>query len=264
MIVPVPGGELWVEEEGHGDALLLVQGLGNSCWPARFHRGELAERWRTITLDNRGTGRSFKPPAPYSIDQHADDAAAVLDALGVDRAHVLGHSMGGYIAQALALRHRHRVRSLVLVGTGAGVPTHEPVPDSTLSIWLANAHRPPPEYARETMHLSFAPGWTEEHPERYTQLLAARLEYPTPPECWRAQYDSASAWVLRGSPIEQIAVPTLVVHGDQDRVVPLSNGRGIASRIPGAELVVVPGVGHYVMLEHPGFNDLVSSFLQRV
>lgn len=265
MLVGVDGGELWVEEEGAGFPLLLIQGLGQSSWVSRFHRSGLASRWRTIAFDNRGTGRSFKPPAPYSIERHADDAAAVLDALEIERAHVLGHSMGGYIAQTLALRRPDVVRSLVLVGTGAGAPTHEPVPESTLSAWLANAHLPPDRYARATMHLSFAPGWTEAHPERFEELIAARLEHPTPPEAWRAQYDAATRWIEAGAPVEEIRAPTLVVHGDADRVVPLSNGRGIASRLPGAELQVVAGAGHYVMLEDPErFNARVAEFLERV
>ena len=173
--------------------------------------------------------------------------------------------MGGYIAQTLALRRPDLVRSLVLVGTGAGIPTHAPVPQPTLDVWLANAHLTPPEFARATMHLSFAPGWTDEHPDRYEEFLSARLEYPTPPECWRAQYDAATAWVLRGSPIEEITSPALVVHGDADRVVPLSNGEGIASRIPNARLHVVPGAGHYVLLEDPaGFNAAVVDFVATV
>src|SRR3712207_5936275 len=111
----------------------------------------------------------------------ADDAAAVL---GGRRADVLGVSMGGYIAQTLALRRSELVRSLVLVSTAGGGRENVPVPESTLEQWLAAAPLAPEEYARRTMHLSFAPGWVKEHPEEYEQLLAARLEYPTPPQAW--------------------------------------------------------------------------------
>ncbi len=256
--------DLHVEEFGKGPPLLLIQGLGQSSWVSRFHRDGLAGR-RVIVFDNRGTGRSFKPAGPYSIELLADDAATVLDGLGVERADVLGHSMGGYIAQTLALRRPELVRSLVLVGTGAGVPTHEPNPSATLDVWLANAGRPPEEYARATMPLSFAVGWAEAHPERYEEFVAARLEHPTPPECWRAQYDAATEWVLRGSPVEEISTPTLVIHGDADRVVPLPNGEGIARRVPGAELAILRGIGHYVMLERPGeLNELAKNFLSSV
>lgn len=234
-------------------------------WAWRFQVPAFAERWRTVTFDNRGTGRSFKPPGPYSIELLADDAASVLEVLGIQETHVLGLSMGGYIAQTLALRRPELVRSLVLCGTGAGEPTHEPIPSETLDRWLAHAHLPPEDYARATMHLSFAPGWAEENPDLYEELLDARLEFPTPPECWGAQYAACVRFVEAGAPVEQIRVPTLVVHGDADNVVPVSNGRALARRIPDAELVELAGHGHLALMEDPGrFNAAVISFLRRV
>jgi pimeloyl-ACP methyl ester carboxylesterase len=253
--VEVPGGRLHVEERGAGGVpLLLIQGLGYSLAGWRYQLGAFDRR--TIAFDNRGTGRSSKEPGPYSMEQFADDAVAVLDALGVDAAHVMGVSMGGFIAQVLALRAPERVRSLVLVATGPGGPEHQPVPAETLKLWLANAGLPPVEYARRTMYLSFSPGWNEAHPELYEELLAARLEHPTPTDCWRAQFDATLPYVEHG---------VLVVHGDEDRVVPLADGQLIARRIPGAELVVVAGCGHVVQLERPEeLNRLVEAFLARV
>jgi pimeloyl-ACP methyl ester carboxylesterase len=256
---PVP---LYVEEHGSGEPLVLVTGLGYAVWCWERQLPAFAARRRVVTLDNRGAGRSPKPPGPYSIEGMADDVAAVLDRLGIESAPVLGHSMGGYIAQELALRHPSRARSLVLVGTGPGGPRNLPVPEETLSQWLANAYLPPAEYARATMFLSFAPGWTDEHPFEYDHYLTARLEHPTPPEAWRAQFEAANAWIRAARPIEQISVPTLVVHGDADRVVPVENGRELARRIPGAELRELPGRGHVLILEEPDeFNRLVLDFL---
>jgi len=258
-------GDLWVEEQGGGPALLLLQGLGNSGWPARRIAPWFSDRRRVIAFDNRGTGRSSKSPPPDSIAQLANDAAAVLDALGVEQAHVMGHSMGGYIAQTLALQRPELVRSLLLVGTGAGVPGHEPVPAATTVIWLANAHLPGTDYARATMYLSFAEGWTEAHSDLYEELIDERVQYPTPPECWRAQYDACVRFVKRGLPIERIDVPVLVIHGDADRVVPISNGQAIARRIPSAELVVLAGVGHYPYFEAPeAFAEAALGFLEQV
>jgi pimeloyl-ACP methyl ester carboxylesterase len=262
--VQVDGGRLHVEERGSGGVpLLLIQGLGYSLAGWRYQLGAFDRR--TIAFDNRGTGRSSKEPGPYSMELFADDAVAVLDALGVEQAHVMGVSMGGFVAQVLPLRAPARVRSLVLVGTGPGGPEHERVPAETLRIWLANAGLPPDEYARRTMYLSFSPGWTDAHPELFEELLAARLEHPTPAECWRAQFDATLPYVENGVPVEEIRVPTLVVHGDEDRVLPLANGRLIARRVPGAELVVVPGCGHVVQLERPDeLNRVVAGFLERV
>jgi pimeloyl-ACP methyl ester carboxylesterase len=253
---------LYVEEQGVGPALLLIQGLGNSSWTARHMAAGLGAR-RVIWFDNRGTGRSPKEPPPESIEQLAHDAAAVLDARSVDRADILGHSMGGYIAQTLALRRPDLVRSLVLVATGPGAPTHEPVPPSTLDVWLANAHLPPEQYARNTMHLSFAAGWKEAHEDEYERLVHERVEYPTPPACWRAQFDAATRFVETGLPVEEIDVPVLVVHGEADRVVPISNGRALAERISNAKLAVFEGAGHYPYLEQPErFASVVREFLE--
>jgi pimeloyl-ACP methyl ester carboxylesterase len=254
-----------VEVQGDGPPLLLIQGLGYAVWAWREQIPALSRRWRVIAFDNRGTGRSFKPPGPYSLEMLADDAAAVLHAHADEPAHVLGISLGGYVAITLALRHPELVRSLVLGMTSAGGADATPVPESTTSVWLANAGKTPEEYARATMWLSFAPGWSDEHPREYEELLRSRLEHPTPPECWRAQYDAGSEYVRRGAPVDEISVPTLVIHGDADRIVPVANGRVLARRLPEARLVELPGRGHLAFLEAPDeFNNAVVSFLEEV
>ena len=259
-------GELYVEEHGAGQPVLLIQGLGYAIWRWHAQVPALSRARRAIVFDNRGAGRSVKARGPYTIELLADDAAAVLeDVAGGVPAHVVGLSMGGYIALTLALRHPELVRSLVLTGTAAGGPETSPVPAATLDAWLAAAGLPPEEYARRTMPLSFAPGWTDEHPEEYERLLAARLEFPTPPECWAAQYDACTVFLERGAPVEQIDVPALVLHGDADRVVPVENGRSLARRLPHARLVVLAGRGHLAPLETPEtFNAEVLRFLDDV
>jgi len=138
----------------------------------------------------------------------------------------------------------------------------KPTPAETAAAWQANAGRSPQEFARATMPLSFRPGWTDEHPDEFEALLADRLEYPTPPECWRAQYDACNDWTARLTPVEQIEAPTLVVHGDADRVVPYENGVELARRIPGSRFEQFSGAGHLLFLESPGrLNPMVSSFL---
>jgi 3-oxoadipate enol-lactonase len=115
------------------------------------------------------------------------------------------------------------------------------------------------------MPLSFAPGWTDEHPDDYERLLAARLEYPTPPECWAAQYDACERFVQAGARVEEIGVPVLVVHGDADRVVPIENGRALAARLASARLFELPGRGHLAPLEDPEtFNRAVAEFVSEV
>src|SRR3954452_2858167 len=112
------------------------------------------------------------------------------------------------------------------------------------------------------MPLSFRPGWTDVHPKEFEALLADRLAAPTPPECWRAQYDACLDWTARVTPLEQIEAPTLVVHGDADRILPFENGVEVARRIPRSRLERFEGGGHLLFLESPErFNPLFDAFL---
>lgn len=251
--------KLYREERGEGDPLLLITGLGYAIWSWQRQLPSWSQQFRCIAVENRGTGRSPKPPGPYSIEQMADDAAEALEGR---RAHVAGFSMGGYISQTLALRHPELVERLVLVCTGTGGPAYLLTPAETTAVWVATADRTPAEFARASMPLSFRPRWSENHPEDFEQLLRDRLEYPTPPECWRAQYEACSRFVAHHSPIEEIMAPTLVVHGDADRIVPYENGVELARRLPDSEFVRFPGGGHLLFLEEPDrFNSVVASFL---
>ena len=251
--------KLYSEEHGDGHLLLLLTGLGYAIWSWQRQLPDWSQRFRCVAVENRGTGRSPKPPGPYTIEELADDAAEALDGR---RAHVAGFSMGGYIAQTLAVRHPELVDKLVLICTATGGPNVLPTPEETKSAWLANAGRTPQEFARATMPISFRPGWTDEHPDEFESLLADRLEYPTPPECWGAQFDACLDWAARVTPVEQIEAPTLVLHGDADRIVPYENGVELARRIPGSRFETFPGSGHLLFIEEaPRLNPMVSSFL---
>lgn len=251
--------KLYAEEHGAGHPLLLITGLGYAIWSWQRQLPEWSRTFRCIAVENRGTGRSPKPPGPYTIEEMADDAA---EALARRRAHVAGFSMGGYIAQTLALRHPDLVARLVLCCTATGGPDVVSTPAETRAAWEENAGTSPQEFARATMPLSFRPGWTDEHPHEFEALLRDRLEFPTPPECWRAQFDACLEWAARVTPVEQIEAPTLVVHGDADRVVAYANGVALARRIPDARFETFPGAGHLLFIENaPRFNAMVTSFL---
>lgn len=258
------GVRLWVEPgAGSGPPVLLIAGLGYASWCWQELRERLGGELALTAFDNRGAGRSGKPAGPYTIAQLADDAAAVLDALGHAQAAVLGHSMGGYIALTLALRHPRKVRSLVLVGTSPGGPATQPTPAETLATWQLAGTLTPQQYARTSMPKSFAPGWTEAHPAAFEDLLARRLRFPTPAASWLAQYQACAAYVAQGVPVEQVEARALVIHGEQDQVVVHANGKMLAERLPNARFVSLPATGHLPFLEDPaGFADLVREPLR--
>jgi pimeloyl-ACP methyl ester carboxylesterase len=250
---------LYVEEHGDGAPLLLIAGLGQSMWAWREQVPVFAQRFRTIAYDTRGTGRSPVPSEPYGIDELAHDAAEVL----CDRsAHVIGFSMGGYVALTLALARPELVRSLVLAATGAGGPDRVPRPPHVRDAFAAAIGLPYDEHGRRTMPMTFSPGWTQRNPERFEQILAARAAQPTPEETLEAHIEACYGFYARECEVERIQAPALVVHGDEDLIVPVANGRMLASRLPNARYVELPGVGHNLQLEAPErFNALVLEFL---
>ena len=219
--------------------LLLIMGLGMCSDAWHTLPGRLAERFRVIAVDNRGTGRSGAPRGRFRIRDLADDAALVLDAEGVRQAFVFGISMGGMIAQELVLRHPERVRALALGATFGG---H----------W--RSHKPPLSVARDLLLVTVL----ARRPDRMARLLVSDEYFARDPGRfgrWLAQLSPPRRSTARRQilaialheaerRLPQIRVPTLVISGDRDRLVPVENSRRLARLIPGARLVELPGAGH--------------------
>lgn len=245
------GTQLFAVERGEGPPVVLQPGLGYAawCWEPLMER--LADRHRVIAVDTRGAGRSDKPEGPYTIELLAADLAAVIGSLDAAPAHLVGHSLGGYVAQVTATRHAGVVCTITLIGTSPGGDQAHPVPPDTMDAWMAASQLEPAEYARRTFAMSFSPGWADANEARFGDLLAARLEFPTPQERWQDHWDAGSAFMRQGWDVEEISVPTLIVHGGHDRVVPPDNGRLLHRRIPDSTLELIHESGHNVILEHP-------------
>lgn len=250
---------LHLEGSRTGHSVLLLHGLGYASWAAQQLRQALGEELALWSLDNRGTGRSTRGRRGLSIELLAADAALAIEALGRP-AIVVGYSMGGYIAQLLALSRPELVRQLTLVGTSPGGAGSVPVPDNTRKVWLDAADETPEQYARRTMPLSFREGWPQSHHDEYEDVIRARLTYPTPSSIWREQYHACERFLQRGAQTAQLSVPTLILHGGADRVLPPANGRAIASLIPTARYRELPGAGHLLHLEQP---DTVAAEIRR-
>jgi 3-oxoadipate enol-lactonase len=260
MVQVSDGTRLFVSEHGRGDDVLFIPGLGYSGWCWERQVGPISEFARMLAMDNRGVGHSDKPGGPYSIEQMADDAYEVLRQKTSGPAHVVGTSMGGYIAQTLAMRHPEAVRSLVLVATTSGGQGCTPVPAETLRRWAAASVLSPADFARKTMPRSFSRGWSRQHPEEFKELLGLRLQTSTPTSAWRSQFEACAAFLSEGLPAGEIGKPVVIVHGTADRVVPYENAAHLARRHPHASVVTVDGAGHLCWIERPDvFNDIVRT-----
>jgi pimeloyl-ACP methyl ester carboxylesterase len=250
------------EERGAGEPLLLIQGLGYGRWGWAPVADLLAERFRVILFDNRGIGASDCPPGPYTTEQMAGDAAAVLDAAEVERAHVLGTSLGGMVAQELALSSPQRIDKLVLVCTTPGGADAYPLPERTLRLMAGAAALAPEVALRRFVENALAATVVESRPELVEEILALRLANPQPLECWQAQSMAALSFAGAGR-LGEVEAPTLLVHGTADNVVDHRNSDLIADRIPGAQLEIFEGAGHLLFWEEPErFARLVTEFLE--
>lgn len=233
------GARIYWDEQGQGDPLLLIMGLGYPSYLWHRTRPKLAAKYRTIALDNRGSGQSDVPEGPYSIALMASDAAAVLDAAGVDSAHVFGLSMGGMIAQEFVLQYPKRVRSLILGCTASGGPNAVRAEAEVTKLLMARGI--PPEEAALAMRPYIYDSGTPV--ERIEEDMAIRRQWFPRPQGFLAQLQAILAWEAY-SRLPQVAAPTLVIHGESDKLVPPGNGKLIASRIPGARLVLLPNASH--------------------
>lgn len=251
------GARIYWDEQGHGAPLLLIMGLG---WPSdAWHRTRplLAEKYRTIALDNRGVGRSEAPAGPYSIAQMAADAAAVLNAAHVNAAHVFGVSMGGMIAQEFALQYPNRVRSLILGCTAAGGPHAVRAEDAAIQVLMTRG-QDPDQFAAAIGPFIYAQGTAA---ERMDEDTAVRRKWYPSADAYYAQLQAIMNWEGY-SRLAQVSAPTLVLHGENDRLVPPENAKLIAGRIPGAKLVMIPGASHILGTDQPdAVHAAILSFL---
>jgi len=244
-VIKVNGIDLYYEAQGEGEPLLLIMGYGSNSGHWFVILPRLAARFKTITFDNRGAGRSGKPEAPYTADMMVGDAVGLLDALGIESAHVFGVSMGGMIAQEIALRHPSRVKKLVLGCTSCG-GNHAIGSTPEAKAFLFNPERAKlsdEERARSTVPWLWNQDFIDKHPEAVERYVKTTTQYPTPVH----GYMSQANFVLLHDTYErlpQIEIPALVMTGARDRLIPPQNSRILASRIKGAELAVFEQAGH--------------------
>jgi len=244
------GIEFYYELHGSaGPCLMLICGLGShlDAWDVELVEA-LSAKVRLILFDNRGAGRSDKPDIEYSIAMHADDAAGLLDALGVANAHVLGASMGGMIAQEFALRHPQKTASLILCCTAPGGDNMVPPEPEVIETLARVDGLTPEEIWRKNQPLSFTQEFLDNNQAWLDRKMRRELPYTAPPFSFKRQMTAA----MRHNSFDrlpEIKCSTLVMTGTEDILIPPQNSELIASRIPGAVLKQYENLGHAFMTE---------------
>ncbi len=237
-------------------------GADSGWWPPRFLEA-LQMDFMVVVFDNRGAGRSDKPDVEYSIEGMALDTIGLMDHLGLERASVLGVSMGGMIAQEMAISHPERVRKLVLVTTGPGGPCSVPPrPEALEQLLLDRSTTPPEVIAEKTIETLFPREWLEAHRGEVEAMARRILENPMPGHAYRRQLEAVMRFESCNR-LHLIRAPTLVVGGGRDIILPVENSKVLAERIPNARLVIYSDAGHGLVLQKQDeLAGLVRDFLK--
>ncbi|MFC4449361.1 alpha/beta fold hydrolase [Halorussus aquaticus] len=252
-------------EERDAETVALVEGLGYGRWMWRWQRDRLAdEGYRVVVWDNRGTGDSDEPDGPYSIEEMASDLDAVLDAVGAERAHVVGASMGGMIAQQYAL-DCDRAASLGLLCTSHGGDEAVEIPEETQARMFSV-----PEDAdeREAIRHKMKPAMTDAFWAENDGLIEDIVDWRLAGDASDAARDAQAAGVVAfdsSDRLGDVEVPALVAHGTADRVLPVENADLLYERLPNARLALFEGGSHLFFIEQAeAVNDRLTEFLADV
>jgi len=261
--VEVNGIGIHYEEHGSGPPLVMIGGLGADTHLWSQQVPAFSAHFRVVVFDNRGSGQSDMPDEPYSIPMFAADTVGLMRALGIDKAHVVGASLGGLIAQELALTHPEMVDRLVLACTTSNGPTSvRPSLWSLLPI-LVRLRRTgnPAADTRRAFSVFVHPRWLAANSAEVEAYVAWRAAHPQPRYAFKRQRASIRGF-HREDRLGAITAPTLIVHGDSDRIVPVANARVLGELIPGSQVVILEDSGHACTFDQRDrFNDAVLEFL---
>ena len=240
--------ELYYEVHGDGPPLLLIAGLASDSQSWGSALPALAEHFTVICPDNRGVGRSKPADAPVSIEKMADDCAALVRSLGYEKVHVLGHSMGGFVAQKMAVRFPELVDGLVLAGSGSKFSARNAALFSD-AVETLERGADPVLWFRNFFYWLFTPAFFEQ-PGMLDAAVNYALTYPWPQETvsFRNQVEAARAFDVTAD-LPKITAPTLVLAGAEDLLFTPGESREFAARLPNAALEVVEGAAHSVHME---------------
>jgi pimeloyl-ACP methyl ester carboxylesterase len=262
-LLNVRNTQLYYELHGEGEPLILIPGFGTGLWIWFKQVTSLAQHYRVIIFDPRGIARSQGGDNFTSMASLAEDVKELLGALGIERAHIVGASFGGFIAQEFALAYPEMTNALVLCCTSFGGAGHIPPSAETLAALASTKGLNTAARVRENLLLAFSPEYIKAEPKEIEHVIELREANFVPEHVYLHQLQAAMSFDASAR-VKEINAPTLVITGDADIIVPEENSRNLAASIPRAELRVISGGSHTFFIEKADeFNRAVIEFISK-
>lgn len=262
-LAKITNGDIFYEQRGNGPALILIPGFASGAWSWNWQLDELSRRFNVVAFDPPGIAASSIPDAPLTILSLAISTAWLLDALNIERAHLIGISFGGFIAQEFALAFPYRVEKLVLACTSYGGADHVPPSPEVLAAFASTKSLNTEERMRENLLTAFNPEYVAAYPDQTDAFCKLRAENSVSEDIYLQQLSAALAFDTSDR-VKNIVAPTLILTGDKDIVVPPQNSHNLAAAIPGNELRIIDGGSHMFFVEQADeFNRTVIEFLEK-
>lgn len=260
--VKANGIDIYYEIHGEGEPLLLIEGLGYATWMWYKQMDELSKHFKVIVFDNRGVGETEKPDMEYSIELFADDTAELLSALKINKAHILGVSMGGFTAQEFALKYPEMVDKLILCSTSFGGSNSIPIPQDTLAIMMKGGGTyKSVEEIKEAIGTALDKENIEKKRDVLNKIMEEKMKSPQPKYAYQRQLMAGASFDVEDR-VDAIRAETLILAGKGDRVVPYENANLLHEKIQNSKVKVIEGAGHVFFMEKPDItNKLIINFL---
>ena len=242
---------MYYEIHGEGFPLVMISGTANDVnwWIPEIIESH-SQNFKTIIFDNRGAGRTDKPDIPYSIRMMADDTVGLIDALNIEKAHVLGVSMGGFIAQEIAINYPERFEKFVLCCTHCGGSKQVLPSNEIIQMMMNNRKKTPEELINEILSHCFTDDFSKNNPDFIASYKQRVMEFVIPLDSFQRQ-KQANMGFNSGVRLRKINASTLIMHGKEDVNVPPENAEILAKRIPNAKLVMLDNAGHFLFQPDP-------------
>jgi pimeloyl-ACP methyl ester carboxylesterase len=252
---------MYYEIIGQGQPLVMIRGIGSNADHWYEQVPALSKKYQLLVFDNRGIARSSDPGRSFSTKDMAADTAALMEAVGVKKAHILGYSMGGMIAQELALAYPAKIKGLILVATDCGISLRIEARPEYSRLFTEMIRLGTNEAKTAAAGCLFAKQTFESRPDIVQRYAEVSLRFPAPQKTLERQWEAITRHDAC-SRLQNITAPTLVITGSEDVLIPPENARVLAKRIPGARMRCFDGGGHLFVVEQPHqFNEAVLGFL---